>query len=213
MTIGTTILIITASFIIIGLLIWLLLLYFKTQDRITKGSLILNFMPNFANGHAIGQEVKTEKCQDGRLLIEYQPRDISDELLLGKTDIDNIKCVVDNDKIISLPLGTLSQYRDIKILLAPNPENYPIELKQTLFGKHLMQITEELNTKNLEVQMVREGSDRKTKMVKNMGDGEVSSQQIERFDELSKEMVKIASTENKNMPTRPTSGFHPPQGM
>lgn len=211
MALGINLLIIIGSFIIIGLLVWLLSLYFKSEDKKHKQSLIINLMPQYANGFAVGLEVNTRKT-DNRFLIEYQPRDISDEVLAEKTEIDNVQVVIDKDKVITLPAGTLSSYRDIKILLAPNAEDYATELKTTLFGKYLMQMTEEINNNNLEIGIVREGSDRKTKMAKNMGDGEVSQTQIEKFEELAKEMVKIATNQDKK-DNRPSSGFHPPGGL
>ena len=208
MALGTSLLIIIGACLIIGLMVWLLILYFRTQDKKTKQSLIVNLMPQYAKGHALGQEVRIEKS-DNRFLVEYSPRDVSDELLLEKGEIENVKVVVDKDKIITLPCGTLSAYRDIKFLLAPHAEDYSTELKSTLLGKHLMEMTEEINNNNLETSIVREGSNRKTKMAKNMGDGEVSQTQIEKFEELAKEMIKIA-TQDKGQGNKPSSGFHPP---
>lgn len=208
MGLGTTIFIILGSFTIIGLMTWLLLLYFKQQEKQTRQSLILNLMPQYAQGFAIGQEVNIQKS-DNRFLVEYQPKDISDEFLLNKTEIENVKVVIDQNKIITLPAGTLSSYRDIKILLAPNAEDYSTELKSTIIGKYFMEMTENINNSNLETSIVREGSNRKTKMAKNMGDGEVSQQQIERFSELSDEMVKIA-TNDKGQNKSQGGGFHAP---
>ena len=209
MSLGIVIFSILGGLGIAALLIWLLLLYFRSEDEKHKAPLILNFMASYAKGRALGLEVKTEKVNN-RFVIEYQPRDVTDEELLQKTKLDNVVVVVDRNKVITLPQGTLSAYRDIKILLPPNAEDFSTELKQTLFGKVLMQLTEAIGAYNVDADVAREGSERKTKILKKLGDGEISEAHLEREEELIKQLIKNASSETKNTQNRPVGGFNPP---
>lgn len=194
----------------LGLGIYLVILIFREEDEKFEDNMVINFMPQYSNpnkGHAIGMEVSTKKI-GSRYLVEYQPRDVNKKLLKEKEKLENAKIVVDSNKILSLPTGTLSGYRNIKILLPPNPEDFPDSMKDTLFGQALMDLTEKINTSNVEAKIVREGSSRKTKLLNEIGDGEVSEEFIERTKELQKEIDK-QKFEGKGAPPAP-SPFRPP---
>ena len=212
MSLLTSIFLVVSLAVISGLVIWLIILFFKEEAEKHDSPMIINMMSNYSHpssGHAIGLEVSTTKI-DNRFLVEYQPRDIDDKLLLNKKEINNVKVVVNRNKIITLEKGTLSNYRTIKILLAPNAEDYPQELKLTPFGQMIMNLTEGINAFNLESHIVREGSSRKTKILTKLGDGEVSQEYMDAIDDQTKELAKRGTSENKN-PQRPSGGgFSPP---
>jgi hypothetical protein len=214
MDLTSTIIVIVMGFVLSVLSIFLLILYFREDDEKYEDNLIINMLPQYTSpvrGHAIGLEVNT-KVIDNKYLIEYQPRDVDSRLLKDKTKIDNVKVVVDKNKVITLPKGTLSAYRTLKILLPPNPEDFSSELKRTHFGQHLMKITEEINTSNVEAKIVREGSDRKTKLLTELGDGEISEQFLDRQNELQKELDRNASKPStQSVPAR--SPFSPPSSI
>ena len=107
---------------------------------------------------------------------------------------------VEKDKKIVLPKNELW-------LLAPNPEDYPEELKRTEFGKSLMKMTEKINVSNLQLSILREGSNRKSALLKEMGDGEISEQ----FIKMSKGLQKDALEMNVKEKEKPTSSFIPQQ--
>ena len=186
---GLTALILVCVAVLFGVVTWIVLLFMQKNEERVEEPFILNLMPQFSKGHCFGLEVSTEKVGD-RYLVTYSPRDINKLSLKEDNFIENVKVVVDKDKIINFSKGTLSNYRTFKILLAKNPEDYPTTLKQTTFGKSIMGLTEVINTVNVETNVVREGSDRKTNILYKMGDGELTSSIIEKFQEIAKDMVK-----------------------
>jgi len=210
MTLALTIFIIIGSVIIVGLFAFLLVLFFREEEEKTLSPLIINLMPQYTipvKGHAVGVEVNTTKV-DNRFLIEYQPRDLNYENINDKKNIENVKVVIDKNKILTLPIGTLSSFRDVKILLAPNAEDYSSELKDTVFGKVIMAMTEAIGVENKETDIVREGSNRKSKLLEKLGDGEISEEYIDKIGEITREALKHAGDTKKESPQR--SGFNPP---
>lgn len=206
----TTIIIIVLGAGLLGLAVYLILLIFRDEEDRLEDNVIINFMPQYSSpvkGHAIGMEVNSKKIGK-RYLIEYAPRDINKKLLRDKVKIENVKIVVDSNKIIVLPEGTLSGYRNVKILLPPNSEDFPDSFKHTLFGQVMMELTEKISDANVEAKIIRTGSTRKTKLLEELGDGEISEEFLERQKEINKELDK-QKLDSKSSP--PTSSFGPPR--
>ena len=205
----TTIFIVILGIALLGLGIYLIILIFREEDEKFEDNIIINFMPQFSNpvkGYAVGMEVLTKKV-DKRYLIEFQPRDLNKRALKDKDKIENAKVVVDANKIISLPTGTLSGFRNVKILLPPNPEDFPDQMKHTLFGQALMELTEKINNANVEAKIIRTGSTRKTKLLEELGDGEISEEFLERQKEINREIDKMKPD---TRPQPSSSPFRPP---
>ena len=206
----TTVLIIIGGIAILGLIVYWILLIFRDEDEQLQDNLIINFMSNYTTpvkGHAIGLEVNTKRIGK-RFLIEYAPRDINKKLLKDKDKIDNVKVAVDSNKILVLPEGTLSGYRSVKILLPPTAEDFADNLKTTQFGQAMMELTEKINDANVEAKIIRTGSNRKTKLLNDIGDGEISEEWVERTKDYQKELDKMKDS-SKGTPT--SSGFSPPR--
>lgn len=206
----TVFIIILLGVALLGLGIYLFILIFKEEDERFEDNIIINFMPQFTNpdkGHAIGMEVSTKKIGK-RFLLEYSPRDLNKRLLKEKEKLENVKIVVDSNKIISLPTGTMSGFRNVKVLLPPNPEDFPDQMKDTLFGQALMKLTEQINNSNVEAKIIREGSNRKTKLLTELGDGEISEEFLERQKEINRELDK-QKQDTKPQPSSPQM-FRPP---
>lgn len=213
MGLGLTLFILFSITAIAGLIIWLAMLYFKEHDEKHDDPLVINMMSNYSSpvaGHAIGFEVSTTKV-DNRYLIEYSPRDVDKKYFLENKKVENVKVVVDKNKIITLEKGTLSNFRTIKILLPPNAEDFGTELKLHPFGKIMMDLTESINSFNVESSMVRKGSNMKTKILERMGDGEISKEYMNSIDDQTKELVKRRDGDSK--PQQRTGGFNPPSGV
>jgi len=186
-----TFLIIACVFVLIAVVTFLIIIFYAKEQDKHEEPFVINLMAHYSQpikGHAIGLEVNEEKVGD-RILIEYSPRDIDVKAYANKM-VENVKVVVDKDKIITLPKGTLSNFRTVKILLAPHPEDYSVDFKNNILGKSVMALTEVINTANIETSIVREGSDRKTNMLHKLGDGEITNELINRVFELNKDILK-----------------------
>lgn len=209
MGLGLTILILTGIAAIFGLFIWLIILYFAKEEIEVEDNFILNFMSNFAvpkKGYCIGIEKSCSKINN-RYLIEYLPTDLNKKEL-SEGIIEPVRVSVDKNHIVVLPKGHPSKNKNLKIILAPRAEDYDDDFKLTFFGKILMNMTEAINAVNVETATVREGSERKTKILLNEGDGEISLNHIEKTDELMKQFTKML-VDNTSKPSsqRPVGGF------
>jgi hypothetical protein len=193
---------IIGALIVTGLIIWLLVVIFRDKEEEKDRNMALNFMSNYSNGRAYGQELSVDKSFEGRFIITFMPKDItSDSLKTLKAE----KIIVDKGKLISLPRGTWSKEKNISIYLPIRAEDFPDALKQTEFGKMLMLFTEMKNSVNSEVDMVREGSRRKDDILKRIGDGELSGEILDANHELIKELIKMMA-ENRTRDKQPSGG-------
>jgi len=178
--------------VIIGLTTWLVILKTQEIEEPKQEIRIDNYMTQHTNGYSSGAEVDIIKG-DKRSLIIFEPRDINYNKLkkLKKGEIiENQKVVVENSKIKTLPMGDWSNEQTRKILLPPTPEDFPESLKKSSYGQILMRITEEINLENVEKDIIREGSNRKTKLLKELGDGEISIETISRMEKIFEDMLK-----------------------
>lgn len=212
MDVITLIFILIGGVLVLGLGIYLLFLIFRDDEEKFEDNLIINFMSNYTipiKGHAVGLEIETKRIGN-RYLIEYLPRDINRKRLEINKNIDTVKVAVDKNKMLVLPEGTLSGYRNVKILLPPKPEDFTDNLKTTLFGQAMMKLTEEINGANVESIIIREGSNRKDKLLKELGDGEISEEYIQRQKEINKEIDKMKQDSRGSSSSSSPSPFRPP---
>lgn len=205
MNILLLILVIMCIAALLGVITWIIILIYIKEEEKIEAPFIINFMPQHTfpiKGYAIGLEQSTKKI-DNRYLIEFSPRDINKENLKENKLVSNVKVVVGENKVITLPKGILSDNRTIKLLLAPTPEDYPLEFKNSSFGKIICGLTEAINITNDEVKIVREGSNRKTDILYKMGDGEISKETLNKFQEIFKDILKTSKDDKSNMSYMP----------
>lgn len=185
----------------VGLYFW-----FKEEEHLGDENLIINCMPQHTlpeKGFSIGSEISCDNI-DNKNLITFKPKDVDIKKYKKFDRIMPVKIVADKNKVVTLPKGTLSNNRNIKIILPPNPEDFPTSLKETEFGKLLMCMTEQINVNNVESAVIREGSDRKTNILTKSGDGEISIDYLQTQSELFTDAMKTV-TEVKNKSTSTTS--------
>jgi hypothetical protein len=202
-----------AAFLVIyGVLLGLILLvsfgtalylfFHKKIEEPRDSSFVFNFMSNFA-ASAYGMEFGRVKGKY-RDCINLSPRDINFlKYYKRKTGTINVpeigikKVWVEKNKILDIPKGALSPDKNIVILLPPNAEDFPEDFKKHHLGKTLMKMTEDLNNENVEINILREGSDRKTALLKRMGDGELSNQALAKLEELHEAGLKSSTKERE----------------
>ena len=101
------------------------------------------------------------------------------------------------DKTIELPRGTLSKDREIKILLPRNSEDLTEEIRNTEFGKYLINYIEKKNLENNLISSLREQRDRQEIIRLLHGGGELSVEEIHRRNELLEEVARALIKEKE----------------
>lgn len=195
---------------IIGGVVWLMTIIFGERKKEEDVPIALNFLSGVDSGVFIGTEVSTVPAKDRRRIVEIEPKDVS----INETNpIINVKIIVDKNKTIVCPKGTLSKDRNINIHLPPKSSDFPIALKDNIFGKALMWATELKNLQNLEIEMLEEGGIRKDELLKKIGMGEISREFMKFTDEIVKDALEsvIAAKDSKNKGSSSTPLIPPKQ--
>ncbi len=197
-------------FIVIGLFIWLVTIIYKSDPKPQDLTMVTNFCRQYTEGFSEGILIDVdfgEKING----YKFMPIDVDfysrQRRRFGSYFRNNksLKPVVQQtvyirkDKVISFPRGTFSGERNKIWLLPPNPEDLPEEVKQSSIGKYLMKMIDDINNKETEVSIIREGADRVRNILFRQGDGEISSGELDRLDSLHDKIVKNAvRTEDKH---------------
>lgn len=210
MAIAFTIFLIFCICLIIGLGIYAIILKQQSKEDYEDNPFILNFATKFAPGRAFGVQKSITVGRNGRLGVTYSPRDVHpDNFGMAKDQT----VIVDRNKIISLAKGTWSNEKNINILLPPKAEDFPDHIKNTFFGKALGITTEIINAANSEAAMKQEGIDRRDALLKEIGDGELSREQLTTVNELVKDIAKMTTDiRNKDKSSGFQGGFNPVGG-
>lgn len=176
----------------LGLIGVALVIYFSKDDEDYEDTVFaINFLSKYCQNVAYGIENGVKIGKNGRTIINLSQRDIQ-----GK-DISKIKevpVIVDKNKIITIPKGGWSNDKNIKIYLPPTASDFPDGVKDSEIGKALMWLTEMKNAINDELSMVKEGSVRKSEILKRLGDGELSRRHLTNIDEIEKDLIKLITT-------------------
>ena len=97
---------------------------------------------------------------------------------------------MDSNKRILIPKGCLSKDKSITMILPNTSAEFDEEFKKTDIGKAFMWLTELKNLEKTQVDIINEGSIRKTELLKRIGDGEVSKAFMGITDELVKDSLR-----------------------
>jgi len=169
----------------------------REKKKWENSNIILNFMPQFCDGYAIGIEVNSKKIGD-RELITYQSTDADNkEVDLGKkVELQTIP--IGNNKIITHSCGNLSSRRTIKFLLPPDASYFSKEFRETLFGKALVKLTEEINAENVVVDTLLNKNKVEDKLLKRVEGKERVEEYITHDEELNSQILKKVLDTPKN---------------
>jgi len=164
-----------AFVLLTGLVLWLVIEIYRTKKQLVDTPLALNFVAHLSDGRFIGNEEKVSKGRNGRYVISLDPKDID---IRNEKEVKPVTVIVDNNKLISVPRGSLSRERNVNFYLPPNANDIPDALKDTLIGRAMMWATELKNYEKTVIEILREGGERKDLMLKKIGDGEISKEFI-----------------------------------
>lgn len=175
--------------------VWLVIVFFGNKKLEKDDTYALNFLSNIEDGYFLGKIVDTITAKNNRKIIEIEPRDINPDEVQK-----NIKVIVDNDKVIYYPKGTLSKRKNLALLLPPSPSDLSGHVKNSLLGKALMWAIELDNAAKTQIEILEEGIKRKNNLAKDIGTGELTTKWIEFNRNVLKDYTEslISKKENKN---------------
>lgn len=183
------------TIVVIALFIWLITIIYQEGPKPQDFTIIDNFMPQHTNGFSQGilLDIDVGSKRDG---YSFVPKDID---YYGRRKRKNMTSVepqliyIDKRKVISFPRGTFSGERNRIWLLPPEAEDLPEEMKTTKLGKVIMTMIDEINNNQTEVDMIREGASRVREIYQRIGDGEISSEELDRLDQAHTNIIKQTS--------------------
>jgi hypothetical protein len=198
--IGILFCIIAALAVIVGIVI----VKYREEPKDKDNPYCINFLSGQTEGRAIGVEKTTIVGKNGRRIVKFSPKDIYNDNLI---EIPDVEAVVDQNKIISLPKGTLSKDKNINIFLPATPDRFPDPLKQHEFGKMLMFWTSLKSADNALIDSLKEGMLRQTEHLKSLGGGEVSVEKMTQIHELFEDTLNAVKESKKD---KTSTTFTPP---
>jgi len=194
----------------LGLSVWLFIIKFRHEEDVESLDVLINFMPNYSYPYAsaVGIITNVDKIND-RFLITYKPTDLDNKKVKEIKDIEPVKIAVDKNKLIPLPKNVLSPNRNIFIALAPSADNYGVEFSKSLLGKSLMKLTEDINSENTAVAILKNRNRVEDKLLKLTEGGDRMEQHIIIDKELNEELHKKILDKPSQKPT--TAPYNSPQ--
>ena len=192
LAIAAIVLFILTIIMVSALLIFFVIILRKSEDESDFTlPICLNWFSKKSNYKFLGVEKEIKNCKGGRILVEFEPKDV-------KEKSENELLILEKNKRITLPRGTPSKERNIVLYLPNNSDDFDEEFKKTDIGKAFMWLTELKNLEKTQVDMIKEGSIRKDELLLRIGDGEISKQFLSMTDEIVKDSLRRAvSKEDK----------------
>ena len=189
MALLTIILLVFGFVVLVGLGITALVIYFKEPKQIEDSPRLYNFMSYKTNGHWEGVIRNIERGPGGRWKIIFEPKDVKPNDIIKK-NWKLQKVVFDYNKFELIPIGDLSNHKNIAIGYPVKPEHIPSHLRQTSLGKMIIIMTEMKNYEKVVEHALRSGHDRKDVYIGEIGHGEISVEMMSRIKGLLLEDLK-----------------------
>lgn len=140
MGLGTAILIFIMVIILIGLIIWVLLIIYTPKPYLQDLPIIFHTTSHYTNGSAYGAVLSQKMTPEGKMAIDYEPRDIG----INKFgDINPERLICNREQLEPLFRGNLSDRKNLVIVNAPNVTQMHPGFKSTSLGKALMNVLDD----------------------------------------------------------------------
>jgi hypothetical protein len=197
-----------AFLLLAGLTLWLLVTVFSEKRRGKDNPLFINFLSSRDNKRFIGEQISIVQGKGGRHVVEIEPRDLGHDF---EGPLVNEKIVVDSNKLIGAPKGSLSQDRNVNIGLPANIDDVPEVLKETVLGKGIIFMTGLKDLEKTVEDILREGTTRRDELLRKIGDGEISKEFINLQEGLIKNhLEKLITGKDSKSSAMPPGGMVPP---
>lgn len=177
---------------LIALSLWLVAIKFKEKDKGNNEPLVFNLT---GQGGAMLTEKRIVNGAGKRLVINALRNDIDQN---SKEEKKEDIIIIPENNVLSLPQGTSSEKRNIKIYLPFEAEDIPSAIKDTPFGTAMRSLANNKEIERLKENILREGSDRKSAILKEIGDGEISEFYVQQLKDFVKKDLKDISSRKDN---------------
>jgi hypothetical protein len=125
---------------LVGLAFWIIWIFTREKQDPENETILINFMPQYTSEFSLGtiDSIETSKEMSK---ITFYPRDLN-YIRLNKKEKNLVLkpqvLFVLNKNLLYLPLGSLSGHRNFVFAFPPRAEELPDKLKETKFGRILM---------------------------------------------------------------------------
>lgn len=170
-----------AIIVITILILWIIYLttIYREKEEPTDGTILENYMPQFSDGYT--ELVIDKKIERGdRIEVIAYPRDIDYKELFkknSKIEIKPYKLFFLKSHFENLPRNSFSEHRNKAKAYPPRPEDVPEGIKNTLIGAVVMERIKDINSKDHELDIVRQEAE----SIKMVDRKEYSVQRISDF--------------------------------
>jgi len=189
---------IMCAFLIAGI-VYILVNRVRNADEPENETIIENYMPQYANGYSEGI-VKEMEFGEERVKIVFNPRDINYIRELKENNIlEPITLYFNKRQIIPI---NISSHRN-KIKCFPDDiDLLPEQLKETRFGKKIMEIITENNKLNDESELYNARIKHVQKMGLELASGKLAEKYVEISQEILKDKSELIKKEDKKFETK-----------
>ena len=191
---------IMCAFLIAGI-VYILINRVRNEDEPENETMIENYMPQYSNGYSEGI-VKEMEFGEERVKIVFNPRDINyiRELRDNKNvNVEPITLYFNKRQIIPI---NISSHRN-KIKCFPDDiDLLPEQLKETRFGKKIMEIITENNKLNDESELYNARIKHVQKMGLELASGKLAEKYVEISQEILKDKSELIKKEDKKFETK-----------
>ena len=189
---------IMCAFLIAGI-VYILVNRVRNADEPENETIIENYMPQYSNGYSEGI-VKEMEFGEERVKIIFHPRDINYIRELKENNIlEPITLYFNKRQIIPI---NISSHRN-KIKCFPDDiDLLPEQLKETRFGKKIMEIITENNKLNDESELYNARIKHVQKMGLELASGKLAEKYVEISQEILKDKSELIKKEDKKFETK-----------
>lgn len=168
------------TFLGFGLAIVFMILYLKNRNNdpsVENGTILINFAPHRTGGHALGTIIQCDSPTSNPRseVIKFIPRDKSiapDGKVRGQREA---LLTVKKDKIINLPIGQLSDYRNFMIALPKDATDLPKDFLDTPIGQAILWRIESINVMQSVIDSIKESNKSKAEVIRELSSDELIS--------------------------------------
>lgn len=173
---------------------WLLTLVLKENKTPDNNDWILNFNSHLdKSGRFLLslKDVDSSSFSDRSIYIGI-PKDIDyKKIIKNNITIEDVKVIGTSETVINCPKGFPSKDKNIIMIFPPNAEDFPAWIKDTSFGKVLMETIESRHLKKDILSIVKKASNLKTQYLHKLGDGEISNELMEQYEKIFKQLKDL----------------------
>ncbi len=148
MGVGTNIAIGLFILIAITLIILIVIIRYREWRDPDDDVEVRNSMTQYSEGRSEGKLLDIYEANGKKLITMIPYYSEKEKKKLKLQVIEPVSFVVERNKAISLPRGTLDKAFNFLVCLPPSSKDFPEDIKDTLYGKALMNLTEEINAEN-----------------------------------------------------------------